>query len=66
MNTTVVSAAMIDSNSTVIKEAFQRNWLSPFVSPDSSPFRVLVTSYNVSSLWFSIACLLHPGNSLYR
>ena len=44
MNTAVVSAAMIYINSTGIKEAFQRNWLSPFASPDSSPFRVLVTS----------------------
>ena len=44
MNTAVVSAAMIYINSTVIKEAFQRNWLSPFASPDSSPFRILVTS----------------------
>ena len=47
MNTAVVSVAMIYINSTVIKEAFQRNWLSPFASPDSSPFRVLVTSLRV-------------------
>ena len=47
INTAIVSAAMIYmllNNSTVIKEAFQRNWLSLFASPDSSPFLVLVTS----------------------
>ena len=44
MNTAVVSAVMIYMNSTVIKDAFQRNWLSPFSSPVSSPFRILVTS----------------------
>ena len=44
MNTAVVSAAMIYINSTVIKEAFQINWFSPFASPDSSTFHVLFTS----------------------
>ena len=47
MNTAIVSAAMTYINSTVIKEAFQRNWLSPFASPDSSPLRVLVTSKKI-------------------
>ena len=54
MNTAIVSAAMIYINSTVIKEAFQRNWLCPFASSDSSPFRVLVTSiYLLCSCVFS-------------
>ena len=49
MNTAVVSAVMIytlPKHSTVIKDAFQRNWLSPFLSPVSSPFRILVMSTN--------------------
>ena len=51
INMAVVSAAviyMLLNNSTVIKEAFRRNWTSPFASPDSSPFRVLVTSLLIS------------------